>query len=226
MKMVTNIVGYLHHAALLIGSNIVGFANHALVYDHIESISHITNIPVNIGDALDAKRGCYNSFHLQKAAKRCTRPVNGQVCAAARQENKLWNELFGVLVRTVYIVPACNDAWQLIRRVVCLQTHPGEFVINLHGAHLATRLYKHLRRCLCSRIRIRRLQCRCLATRLPGSVACLAIHLICAYMDETLDEAVQTCRLQQIVSAVHIVLRKRKTVPKAVVNVRLVDKSA
>jgi hypothetical protein len=54
IKMLANIVGYLHHAALLIGSNIVGFANNALVYDHIESISHITNIPVNIEEALDA----------------------------------------------------------------------------------------------------------------------------------------------------------------------------
>ena len=68
--MLTNIAGYLHHAALLIGSNIVGFANHALVYDHIKSIGHITNIPVSTpGDALDAQQGCYNVFYLQKAAK-------------------------------------------------------------------------------------------------------------------------------------------------------------
>ena len=60
-----------------------------------------------------------------------------------------------------------------------------------------------------------------LSARLARAMTGLAVYLVRTHVNEAFDRAIQACRLQQIMSSINVVLRERKTVAEAVVNMRL-----
>ena len=114
---------------------------------------------------------------------------------------KLRNELLGILVRTVHVVAARNDAGQIERSVVGLDDELGTG--------------------LGSGVRVRRFQDMLFSHGLGIKVLALAVDLIGGHMDEAADGVAIFGRLQQHVRAHDVVMRELERVAEGVVHVRL-----
>ena len=82
-------------------------------------------------------------------------------------------------------------------------------------------LHQHFSRRLCSRVRICRLKSCMLPASLARAMTGFAVYFVRTHMNEAFDKAIQARGFQQTMSSVHVVLRERKAVAEAVVNVRL-----
>ena len=104
---------------------------------------------------------------------------------------------------TVDIVSACDDARKAIRRRIGLQhkSKPGGKIRENRRY-----LYEHFGSGFRSRVRVCRLKCRMLCTCCAAAMARLAIDLISANVDKTSHGSAKSCRLQERVRALNIVL--------------------
>ena len=77
---------------------------------------------------MENKAKCFgNVLNIHVAPHLLTLTVDGELSAGQGQLNKLWDQLFGILPRTVDIVASGDDDWQVVRDLVRVAKHlrPG-----------------------------------------------------------------------------------------------------
>ena len=104
-KNLEQILGHLQIRYLIVPADVIYVGHLALVEDGVECTSHI--------------------FHKQKVPSVGPVAVQCELHALEKLVSKLRNELLGILVRTVHVVAARNDAGQLERSVVGLDDELG-----------------------------------------------------------------------------------------------------
>mmetsp|Transcript_927 Transcript_927/g.1606 ORF Transcript_927/g.1606 Transcript_927/m.1606 type:complete len:313 (-) Transcript_927:149-1087(-) len=175
------ILGHLQVRYLIIAANVVNVGHLSLVEDGLERAGHI--------------------LHEQKVPSVGPIAVQRELHVLEKLVGKLRDELLGILVRTVHVVAASNDAGQLERSVVGLDNELGTG--------------------LGSGVGVRRLEDMLLSHGLGIEVLALAVNLVGGHMDEATDGVTIFGRLQQHVRAVNVGLGEGEGVTERVVDVRL-----
>ena len=180
-KNLEQILGHLQVRYLIVPADVIYIGHFTLVEDGVERAGHI--------------------FHKQKVPSVGPVAVQCELHALEKLVGKLRNELLGILVRTVHVVAARNDAGQLERSVVGLDDELGTG--------------------LGSGVRVRRFQDMLFSHGLGIKVLALAVDLIGGHMDEAADGVAIFGRLQQHVRAVDVGLGEGEGVTERVVHMRL-----
>mmetsp|Transcript_4160 Transcript_4160/g.7074 ORF Transcript_4160/g.7074 Transcript_4160/m.7074 type:complete len:290 (+) Transcript_4160:289-1158(+) len=162
--------------------------------------AHVVNLPNHtlVKDLVECAGHVPN---VQVAARVLAVSVDRQQAALFREKHELRDELLGVLLWAVYVVAPRGDHWELVRGVVRLDQHLSPRLggcVGIGGlqgmALMVTNLHTH-----------------------RG----LAVHLICADVDETLDAPHDARSFQQHMRAEDVVHGEVKAVPERIVHVRL-----
>ena len=158
------ILGHLQVRYLVVAANVVNVGNLTLVEDGVERAGNILN---------EQKITGVGSISVQRELHTLEKLVG-----------ELGNELLGVLVRTVHVVAASDDAGQFEGSVVGLDY---EFGTGLGGG-----------------VRVGRLQDVFLSHGLGIEVFSLAVHLVSGHVYEATDGVAVFGRLEQDVGAVDV----------------------
>jgi hypothetical protein len=168
----------------ILAANIVNVTRHTLVHDNVK------------------RRG--NIAHVEKVARVAAITVNGQWNVTDSLINKLWNELFRKLMRSINIVAARNETRELEGAKVGLDQ---EFGTSLG-----------------SRVRIRRLQNVLFQHWIRLKALAFAVHFIRRHVHKATQRAAHFGRFEQNMRAVNVGLRKGKGITERVVDMCLCRK--
>lgn len=102
-KAFADFSGYRHDSPLMKGANVVNLTRDTFVHDKAK----------RFGDV----------FHVHVASLLLAFAVDSKVSVGHGQVDKLWDQLFWVLTRTVDVVPSSDDDWQVVRNLVRIAKH-------------------------------------------------------------------------------------------------------